>query len=521
MSFSRLFRRQVRLPIIVPLTQSSSLPPITMSTATDVPVAPPSAESAAVEDDLPTLLAEATAAYSQKHYREAAELYSRATESQTEKNGEMSTENAELLYLYGRCLYHVAVENSDVLGEKVAGEKPKEKTAKKGKTNGETDVREQRITEEGVAIVAKGETGSGKKEEEQKPSATKPFFQFTGDENFDQSDDDEDAETAAEGPDGEDGEEGAAEEDELMNAFEILDLARVLLERKLKDSEPSSESKESPPTSAEDIKHLKERLADVHDLQAEISLEGEQFLEAVDDLFAALTIKQDLYPPESSYLAELHFKLSLALEFGSTTQPKGADGEVDPNQTAKVDEKMRKDAAAQMEAAIKSCKLRVEKEEAALKNGQEILLPGRKEKISQKSVDEVKELIADMEQRLVELHQPPVSINDPRGTGALSGSTPLDGILGAILGETADQQKKRLEEATKDAKDITGLVRKKKPVAADVASAPAPVKNGTTSNGALVEADVKASTKRKADSGEEPAELQVGKKAKVEDADEG
>ena len=35
----------------------------------------------------------------------------------------MSSRNAELLYSYGRCLYHVAVKNSDVLGSKVAGEK--------------------------------------------------------------------------------------------------------------------------------------------------------------------------------------------------------------------------------------------------------------------------------------------------------------------------------------------------------------------------------------------------------------
>lgn len=351
----------------------------------------------AVMDDLSTLLAEATAAYSQKHYREAAELYSRATELQTEKNGEMSTENAELLYLYGRCLYHVAVENSDVLGEKVAGEKPKEKTTKTAKTNGEPADTDEKIAEKVVAFITNGGTDSAKEEEGGQPSAAKPFFQFTGDENFDQSDDEEEA---VDGEVENQDQEGAEEEEEFRNAFEILDLARILMERKLEDSEPPLDNKETPSIPSEGMRQLKERLADVHDLQAEISLEGEQFLAAVDDLSAALKIKQELYPQESSYLAELHFKLSLASEFGSVTQVKDKNGEVDPNQAAKVDEIMRKDAATHMEAAIKSCKLRVEKEEAALKSGQEILLPGRKGKISQKSVDEVKELIADMEQRV-------------------------------------------------------------------------------------------------------------------------
>ncbi len=52
--------------------------------------------------------------------------------------------------------------------------------------------------------------------------ADKPYFQFTGDENWDDSDDDEDADGAAE--------EGEPEEenDDFANAFEVLDLARIL-----------------------------------------------------------------------------------------------------------------------------------------------------------------------------------------------------------------------------------------------------------------------------------------------------
>ena len=72
---------------------------------------------------LDDLNAQATLKYSVKDYDAAAELYSEATELQAELNGEMSSLNAELLYKYGRCLYHVAVKNSDVLGLKVTGAK--------------------------------------------------------------------------------------------------------------------------------------------------------------------------------------------------------------------------------------------------------------------------------------------------------------------------------------------------------------------------------------------------------------
>ena len=56
--------------------------------------------------------------------------------------------------------------------------------------------------------------------------------------------------------------------------------------------------------------------------------------------------------------------------------------------------------------------------------------------------------------------------------GAPSGSGPLNGILGSILGEDPAQQKARIEEATKKANDLSGLVRhKKKPAQTEELSA--------------------------------------------------
>ena len=82
-------------------------------------------------EQLDDLKARATLRYSVKDYDAAAELYSEATELQAELNGEMSSLNAELLYQYGRCLYHVAVKNSDVLGLKVTGGKREDGSSRK------------------------------------------------------------------------------------------------------------------------------------------------------------------------------------------------------------------------------------------------------------------------------------------------------------------------------------------------------------------------------------------------------
>ena len=48
------------------------------------------------------------------------------------------------------------------------------------------------------------------------------------------------------------------------------------------------------------------------------------------------------------------------------------------------------------------------------------------------------------------------------GTGTLDGTNPLSGILGSILGESPDAQKARIDEATRNANDVSGLIKRKK-----------------------------------------------------------
>ena len=222
-----------------------------------------------------------------------------------------------------------------------------------------------------------------------------PFFQFTGDENFDNS------EEEGEGADRvqQDG-EAEEDDDDFVNAYEVLDLTRVLLLKRLEEEQPGK-GKETEPSAV--VRQLKERLADTHDLQAEISLEGERFPNAVVDSRAALDLKEELFPPESSLIAEAHYKLSLALEFSSVTQHKNEKGYIIDGGEAMVVDGMREEAAREMEAAIASCKRRIQKEETPHVSHLDELQGSEKSGATQTNINDVKEMISEMEQRVSDL----------------------------------------------------------------------------------------------------------------------
>jgi len=149
-----------------------------------------------IKVSLADLCAKGTAQYAHKNYEDAADMYAQASEMQAELNGEMNPENAEILFLYGRSLFRVGQSKSDVLGGKSGGEKKKPNgAAKKAKkeavkeTTREEKSELEKIDEEKVAIIAQ-QNGEGAKLKEE-AEAKKPLFQFTGDENWEDSDDDE------------------------------------------------------------------------------------------------------------------------------------------------------------------------------------------------------------------------------------------------------------------------------------------------------------------------------------------
>lgn len=340
---------------------------------------------------LDDLITRAAAKDATKDHNAASELYSQATELQAELNGEMSPDNADLLYAYGKSLYNVAVSKSDVLGSKVAGEPQASSNAPTAKDS--SAATGGSLVKDAISSSMNQNAAAPKKEVSAQLEAapSKPFFQFTGDENFVDSED-EDGEENGEA------EEEEEEEDDFANAFEVLDLARILYLKKLEAVEESStdkgKGKGRPVDLPADLKHIKERLADTYDLQAEISLEGERFSDAVTDLRTALDLRNTLFPFEDPSVAECHYKLSLALEFASVQQ----HGEEDDGQEKTVDEEMRSEAATQMQSAIESCKVRMASEQKKLEADKD--MDEDKVTAAKRKISNVKEIIADMEQRV-------------------------------------------------------------------------------------------------------------------------
>ena len=338
-------------------------------------------EVAPTPEGLALLVAAADQQYAKKNYANAAELYSEATALQSELHGEMDPNNAGLLYTYGRCLYHVAVSASDILGGRVADADAS--SGKKRKRGEDADI---------------GAAESAKKIKQHKEN--KPYFQLDS-SSEDESSDEDGGEADADG--------GEDEEDDFATAYEILDLARILFQQQMKATEASNGEDN---LKDEVLASIKERLADTHDLQAEVSLENERFADAVKDSRAALELKTALLPFESAIVAEAHFKLSLALEFASASSNggntvadaaraagmvlgRGGQGGSEPTTTT-VDAAMRKEAADHMSSAIASTKARVSRERAALATISE---ETEKEK-KLASIADVEDMLQDMQSRV-------------------------------------------------------------------------------------------------------------------------
>lgn len=515
------------------MSSTSEVQPGDQTTAT--PSAPDATTdpSSSPQEQLADLIAKATAEYAVKHYSEAAEFYSQAAEIQDELNGEMAPENADLLYSYGKCLYFLAQQTSSVLGgtaasaqlssskEKKPPKKKKDKSNGNGPaTNGQSSKSEPSSSETPLTNVGDVVPESDVKVEgsTKETSLAKPYFQISGDDvgwDSDESDDEEDPETQEE-----------EDDDDFATAYELLDLARVLYLKKLDKLQESKlqESDKGKYVASIDltpeVRDVKSRIADIYDLQSEVNLEGEKYSSAVIDLKACLALKEELEPPESSILAECHYKLSLALEFSSQTQQRDADG--NPNGDLEIDWTIRNEAVAQQEKAIDSCKLRVAKETAELEG----LEPGAQKDKAMAQIEDVQEMIGEMDVRLAELRKPPVNVKAE--TESQMVKEQISGVLGSILGSGATdaEKKEKLAQVSETANDLSGLVKRKKPKTGQgnggdsgvgsAASTPAPTFAETSS------ASV-SKGKRKVGFADEVEDLEMsksGKKAKVEDTED-
>lgn len=170
-----------------------------------------------------------------------------------------------------------------------------------------------------------------------------------------------------------------------------------------------------------------------------LSSQQNRYPNAIIDSRASLKYKEELYPFESEIIAEAHFKLSLALEFASMTK---SSDDKDTSAGETIDQPLRDEAAAQLEAAINSTKLKLQNKEVELAT----LHNPDDNQATRRQIADVKEMLADMEQRLVELRKAPLDLNSALGIEPTPKPAPV---------VVPDEVKKK-------ATDLTGLVRKKR-----------------------------------------------------------
>ncbi|EPX75156.1 NASP family CENP-A chaperone [Schizosaccharomyces octosporus yFS286] len=226
-------------------------------------------------------------AYAQKDYESAVEKYSQALIESENTHGSDSLENRNILWLYGRALFQVAVANSQVLGNVVDpadGAEDDEDEEKQAEPIGSFSFTGQKIENRyaaptNIENVGGSTSSQGKKEE---------------------------------GQEGQEQDEGEDEDEDDFNvAWEVLDLTRVMQTKAIEEHPESSDEKL--------------RLADVLDLLGELSLEIENFAQAAEDLQSALHWKEQVYKEGNTLLTEAHYKLALALEFANPSDPSTKD----------------------------------------------------------------------------------------------------------------------------------------------------------------------------------------------------
>lgn len=237
--------------------------------------------------EIEQLVALGSKAYALKHYESATETLGQACEKYSDETGK---EDGHLLFLYGRALFQAGVSSSNVLGGgENTGETGGEETEAPAKSSGAFQFEE--APEEEVEEV---------EEVEEEAEAAADVSEGKGKEKAEDGDEEEAGEEA-----GEAGEDEEAPQTDFEVAWEVTDLARKLFEDELAEEGVSSER----------VTEIEKQLAEVYDILGEISLESENFNQAVVDLGRSVELKDKHNEFQSTVMSEAHYKYSLALEF--------------------------------------------------------------------------------------------------------------------------------------------------------------------------------------------------------------
>merc|ERR1712223_545609 len=102
----------------------------------------------------------------------------------------------------------------------------------------------------------------------------------------------------------------ADEPSNLQRAWEFFELARIILSNELK----GLDTKEDPEKEV-NKKEINLKISQTIQLLAEVSIENENFSQAVDDFTSCLEIRRNLLPSDLRLIAETLYQLGLAQEY--------------------------------------------------------------------------------------------------------------------------------------------------------------------------------------------------------------
>lgn len=249
--------------------------------------------------EVENLVASGAKFYAAKDFESASEVYGKACEVYSQETEEQ--DSGDLLLLYGKSLFQLAVEKSEVLG----GVKKEKAVSEEG---------EKKSEEEGFQFESSHLVEEESDDEEEHKGKGKENVEV--DEEEEKEVDEEEGEEQEQVR--EEGEEEEGESD-FEFAWNILDAARSIFERQLEDENKTEEQKlerlKDNEIAGDPVVALQVKLSQTFDLLGEVSLEAENYQQAFNDFNDSLKLRKIIYKPYSSLISETYYKMSLALEF--------------------------------------------------------------------------------------------------------------------------------------------------------------------------------------------------------------
>ncbi|XP_039754510.1 histone-binding protein N1/N2 [Pararge aegeria] len=223
-----------------------------------------------------------------RDYSSAVETLAKVCEQLAKSHGDIADECAEAYLWYGKALLGLSREENGVLGDGVPGDNEDDNEEENAEENGENageEKSEEAVKENGV--VEKNEPESTTKDEEPGSSTAEPEESMP---------DDKPGTSNGEGDESIANLENDDDVDNLQLAWEMLDLSRSILQKRLE-------------TGGDATRAL---LAEVLLALGEVALESETYDKAVVDMMSCLDIQRELYKSDDRRIAETHYHIGIA-----------------------------------------------------------------------------------------------------------------------------------------------------------------------------------------------------------------